>query len=251
VLTLPATGSESNAVSVITSVSRGLKLPFRNEATRPLFAIMDPSTMRSLDRRQLGNGVVDAMTHVLEQYVTVPANAPVQHGFSEALLRTLIEWGPRLLDENDAKARENIMWAANQALNGLIGAGVQQDWSTHMIGHAITALYDVDHARSLTVIMPALFRYRLETKLVMLARYARNVWDIDERDDRRAAELGISRTEEFFRRMGLPTRLSDLDQIAVSGDAVVDHLSRAGQANLGERGDISLDHVRRILDLAA
>jgi NADP-dependent alcohol dehydrogenase len=250
VLTLPATGSESNAVSVITSIDRGLKLPFRNEATRPLFAIMDPSTMRSLDRRQLGNGVVDAMTHVLEQYITVPANAPVQHGFSEALLRTLIEWGPILLDKNTAEARENVMWAADQALNGLIGAGITQDWSTHMIGHALTALYDVDHARSLSAIMPALFRFKLEAKMPMLARYARNVWGVSETDDRRAAERGIELTEEFFRRMGLPVRTSEFGPIAVSPDDVVDHLDRAGQTQLGEAGDISGREVRRILEMA-
>jgi NADP-dependent alcohol dehydrogenase len=250
VLTLPATGSESNAVSVITSVGRGLKIPFRNEATRPAFAIMDPSTMRSLDKRQLGNGVVDAMTHVLEQYITVPANIPVQHGFSEALLRTLIEWGPILLDENTPEARENVMWAANQALNGLIGAGVTQDWSTHMIGHALTALYEIDHARSLSAVMPALFRFKFEAKMAMLARYARNVWGVDDTDDRRAAERGIQLTEAFFKRMGLPVRTSQFDVAAVSADDVVDHLERAGQTKLGEAGDISGSEVRRILAMA-
>jgi NADP-dependent alcohol dehydrogenase len=250
VLTLPATGSESNAVSVITSLQRGLKIPFRNEATRPIFAIMDPSTMRSLDKRQLGNGVVDAMTHVLEQYITAPANAPVQHGFSEALLRTLIEWGPKLLEENNREARENVMWAANQALNGLIGAGVAQDWSTHMIGHALTALYDVDHARSLSAIMPALFRFKFEAKKTMLARYARNVWGISEADDGRAAERGIALTEAFFREMGLPVRTREFEAVSVSSTDVVDHLERAGQTRLGEASDITVNDVRRILEMA-
>ena len=123
-------------------------------AARPVFAIMDPSTMASLDRRQLANGAVDAFTHVIEQYLTVPVNAPVQYGFSEVLLRTLIEWGPKLVAANSPEARENVMWAANQALNGLIGAGVKQDWSTHMIGHAITALYEIyeDDDRPVTAV---------------------------------------------------------------------------------------------------
>jgi len=250
VLTLPATGSESNAVSVITSTSRGLKIPFRNEGTRPAFAIMDPSTMKSLDRRQLGNGVVDAMTHVLEQYITAPANAPVQYGFSEALLRVLIEWGPKLLDDNTAEARENVMWAANQALNGLIGAGVRQDWSSHMIGHALTALYEVDHARSLSVIMPTLFRFKLESKMPMLARYARNVWNVDDTDDRRAAMRAIELTEAFFKRMGLPVRISDFETIVIAPDDVVDHLERAGHTRLGEDADISGPAVRHILEMA-
>ncbi len=175
VLTLPATGSESNPVSVISFKARGLKLPFAQEGARPQFAILDPTTMRSLSRRQLENGVVDAFTHVIEQYLTRPVNTPVQFGFSEAILKVLIEWGPRLIEENSDEARENVMWAANQALNGLIGAGIPQDWSTHMIGHALTALYDIDHARTLSMVMPSLLRYQAKTKLPMLARYARHV----------------------------------------------------------------------------
>ncbi len=158
VLTLPATGSESNAVSVISSSEHHLKYPFSNEATRPRFAILDPSTMASLDKRQRANGAVDAFTHVLEQYLVAQSNVPVQFGFSEALLQVLIEWGPVLVEKNTAEARENVMWAANQALNGLIGAGIKQDWSSHYIGHALTELYGVDHARSLTMIMPSLLR---------------------------------------------------------------------------------------------
>ena len=251
VLTLPATGSESNAVSVITSTGRHLKIPFANEAARPVFAIMDPSTMKSLDQRQLANGAVDAFTHVIEQYLTVPANAPVQHGFSEVLLRTLIEWGPKLIADNTPEARENVMWAANQALNGLIGAGVRQDWSTHMIGHAITALYDIDHARTLTLVMPSLLRFKRDDKLPMLARYARNVWGVTEPDDRNAADQGIDLTEDFFRRMGLPVRTAEVAPIAVSGPHIVDHLKRAGQTSLGEAGDIGEAAVLRIMELAA
>jgi NADP-dependent alcohol dehydrogenase len=251
VLTLPATGSESNAVSVITAVGRELKIPFANEAARPVFAIMDPSTMASLDKRQLGNGVVDAFTHVLEQYVTVPLNTPVQYGFSETLLKTLIEWGPKLLDENTPEARENVMWAANQALNGLIGAGVRQDWSTHMIGHALTALYDIDHARTLTLVMPSLLRFKLDDKQAMLARYGREVWGISASDERRAAEQAIEKTEAFFRRMGLPVRLADVAPIVVSPGDVVAHLERAGQTRLGEAGDIAGPEVAKILAMAA
>lgn len=251
VLTLPATGSESNAVSVISSTARGLKLPFANEAARPVFAIMDPSTMASLDKRQLGNGVVDAFTHVLEQYVTVPLNTPVQYGFSETLLRTLIEWGPKLLDENTPEARENVMWAANQALNGLIGAGVRQDWSTHMIGHALTALYGIDHARTLTLVMPSLFRFKLNDKQAMLARYGREVWGIAGDDERKVAEAAIEKTEGFFRRMGLPVRLAEVAPIQVSPRDVVAHLERAGQTQLGEGGDIASPQVTRILAMAA
>jgi NADP-dependent alcohol dehydrogenase len=249
VLTLPATGSESNAVSVITSTERGLKYPFNNAAARPAFAIMDPSTMASLDRRQLANGAVDAVTHVLEQYLVAQQNTPVQFGYSEALLEVLFEWGPRLLEQNTPEARENVMWAANQALNGLIAAGVETDWATHYIGHAITALYDIDHARTLTMVMPSLLRFKLADKQVMLARYARRVWKVEEADDHAAAERGIALTEDFFRRMGLPVRTGEMVRLSVPD--VVAHVVKAGQVPLGEGKDIGPEEIRTILEMAA
>jgi NADP-dependent alcohol dehydrogenase len=251
ILTLPATGSESNPVSVISHRGKGLKLPFANEAARPRFAVLDPDFMATLDKRQLQNGVVDAFTHVIEQYLTIPADTPVQFAFSEALLKILIESGPGLVETNDEKSRETVLWAANQALNGLIGAGVPQDWSTHMIGHAITAISGVDHARSLTLVMPALMRYKRAAKSEMLLRYARNVWSIADADPVRATEAAIARTEDFFRSMGCPVRFSDIAPLTVSPDDVVTHLEAAGQTALGERGDIKPEDVRAILKLAA
>jgi NADP-dependent alcohol dehydrogenase len=250
ILTLPATGSESNPVSVISSISRKLKIPFANQSARPQFAIMDPTTMLSLSRRQLENGVVDAFTHVLEQYLTMPVNTPVQYGFSETVLEVLIEWGPQLVETRSEEACENVMWAANQALNGLIGAGVPQDWSTHMIGHAITALYGTDHARTLSMIMPSVFRYKLSTKTAMLARYGRRVWKISESDDAGAAEQAIAKTEAFMIRMGCPVKISDME-LTIDADALVEHLQKAGHTRLGEAQDIQPDDVRKILKLAA
>ena len=249
VLTLPATGSESNAVSVISNDRRRLKIPFTIEAARPRFAILDPSTMASLDRRQRENGVVDAFTHVLEQYLTIAGNTPIQYGFSETILETLIEWGPVLVEEDTEEARENIMMAANLALNGLIGSGVPQDWSTHMVGHAITALYGVEHARSLSMVMPALLRETLDEKLDMLARYGRRVWKIDAPSDREAAIGAIKRTADFFSRMGCP--ISIPSTLGLQSDAILDHLRAADQSRLGERGTITADRVRSILERAA
>jgi NADP-dependent alcohol dehydrogenase len=251
VLTLAATGSESNAFSVITHRARQLKLPFGDERARPRFSILDPTVLASLDRRQLENGVVDAFVHVAEQYLTFVVNAPVQFGFSETLLETLITWGPRAATAPDDDSRQTVMWAANQALNGLIGAGVPQDWSTHMIGHAITALTNIDHARTLSLVMPSLLRYKRNDKHDMLLRYARRVWRIDEPDETKAIELAIEKTETFFRTMGCPVRLSDVAPIKIDIEGVVHHLEAAGQIALGERGDIKPDDVRAILKLAA
>jgi len=250
VLTLAATGSESNPTSVISSTRYGLKLPFANQDARPRFAILDPSTMASLSRRQLENGVVDAFTHVLEQYMTRPVNAPIQYGFSETIMKVLVEWGPKLINEPSDEARENVMWAANQALNGLIGAGVPQDWSTHMIGHAITAVYGIDHARTLSAIMPALMRERFEVKTAMLARYGRTVWEIRTNDDREAAAEAIARTEQFFTQMGCPVSLSGFEE-AIDHEKIVDHLEKARHVALGEDRGVTPSHVRAILSKAA
>jgi NADP-dependent alcohol dehydrogenase len=251
VLTLPATGSESNPVSVISRRTRGLKLPFAIEKARPKFAVLDASTMKSLSRRQLENGVVDAVTHVLEQYLTQPANLPIQYGFSETLLTVLFEAGPKLIDEPTDEVRDTVMWAANQALNGLIGAGAQQDWSTHMIGHSLTALYGIDHARTLSLVMSHLLRDQLEFKLAMLARFGRNVWKLQGSDDRAVATEAIALTEQFFSRMGCPVRLSELPNTAFDVEHIIDHLEKAHQLPLGERQNLNAEDVRRILKAAA
>lgn len=250
VLTLPATGSESNPTSVVTHQARRLKLPIAMQSMRPRFAIMDPTTMLSLSRRQLENGVVDSFIHTLEQYLTLPVNAPVQFGYAETLLEVLLNWGPILVEQRTEEACENVMWAANQALNGLIGAGVPQDWSTHYIGHAITALHGTDHARTLTMIMPTLLRYKKQQKLAMLARYGRRVWKVDLPDDARVADLAITRTEDFMRQMGCPVRISEAG-IALNSDELVAHLEQAKHTSLGENADIHPDDVRAILRMAA
>ncbi|NQD93010.1 iron-containing alcohol dehydrogenase, partial [Pseudomonas sp. CrR25] len=179
VLTLAATGSESNPHGVVTHVQRQEKLPFSSPLLYPRFAILDPRTTFSLPPRQIGNGVVDAFVHTVEQYLTYPADAPLQDRYAEGLLQTLIEEGPKALaDPQDYNVRANLMWCATQALNGLIGCGVPQDWATHMIGHELTALYHIDHAQTLAVILPALLAERRQAKRAKLLQYAGRVWQI-------------------------------------------------------------------------
>lgn len=248
VLTLPATGSESNAVSVINHEARGLKVPFSHPGLFPRFAILDPETTASLPAGQRANGVVDALSHVLEQYLVAETNTPIQFGYSETLMRVLIAYGPRLLTENDLETREVVMFAANQALNGLIGSGIRQDWSSHMIGHALTALYGIDHARTLSAVMGSVFRHNLASKRAMIERCGRNVFGFNtETPD--LAERTIGEIEGFFRKMGLPVSVKEFDTPVDTG-AVIAHLETAGQLPLGENGDIDAPAVRAILELA-
>lgn len=251
VLTLPATGSETNTGAVVTRGDH--KVTFMHPLVRPQFAILDPAVTLSLSERQVSNGVVDAFVHTIEQYLTYPVNGKVQDRFAEGLLLTLIEDGPKALaaeTANDLDVRGNIMWSATMALNGLIGAGVPQDWTTHMIGHELTASYGVDHARTLSIVLPAVLKHRKTQKRAKLLQYAERVWALTQGDDDARIDLAIEKTEQFFRQMKAPTRLSDveLDQSAIT--TVLTKLEQHAMVALGEQRDITLDVSRQILETA-
>lgn len=247
VLTLAATGSESNPHGVVTHVARQEKLPFSSPLLYPRFAILDPCTTFSLPARQIGNGVVDAFVHTLEQYLTYPADAPLQDRQAEGLLLTLIEEGPRALaNPEDYTARANLMWCATQALNGLLGCGVPQDWATHMIGHELTALYHLDHAQTLAVVLPALLAERREPKRAKLIQYAERVWGIEGDEDTKI-DGAIAATRDFFQALGVPTRLADHGLDAEAIPQVLAQLERHGMTALSERRDLDLEASERIL----
>jgi len=255
VLTLPATGSESNGGTVI---SRGQdKLSLVDDSLRPKFAILDPEFTMSLPVNQVSNGVIDAFVHVVEQYVTQqpdtkrPMFNKVQDRYAEGLLMTLIEEG--LIAKNhsqDMGARTNIMWAANQALNGLIGAGVQHDWSTHLIGHELTALYGLDHACTLSIMLPAVWKVRKAEKSEKLIQYAERVWSVTEGTIDERLEAAIHKTEQFFVEMDLPIRLSDVNLGEEILEPVLEQLKKHKMTALGEDGGINLSVVRDILQTA-
>lgn len=252
VLTLPATGSESNSAAVITHKGLGAKLPIMHPSMFPVFAVLDPETTRTLPPRQIANGVADAFIHVIEQYLTQPADGMVQDAYAEALLRTLVAVGPKTLaDPDDMNARANLMWAANQALNGLISVGVPQDWATHMIGHELTALYGTDHARSLTIVLPSLMRVRKAAKRAKLLQYAERVWDIREGADDERIAAAIAKTEAFFTALGMPVRLSQAGIPADAAEKVRDNLIAHGMTELGEDKGVTPDVATKILADAA
>lgn len=251
VLTLPATGSESNGNSVVTRYETQQKLAFSSELVFPQFAILDPTVTYSLPPKQVANGVVDAFVHVMEQYLTYPVNAPVQDRFAEGLLQTLIEEGPKALAEpENYDVRANVMWAATMALNGLIGQGVPQDWATHMIGHEITALYGLDHAQTLAIVLPALMQQQRATKGAKLLQYGQRVWQLQHQDKERLIDEAISHTRQFFERMGVPTRLADYGIKADAVDKLVDKLVQHKMLKLGEHRDITPEVSRSILQRA-
>ncbi|MGQ6288405.1 alcohol dehydrogenase [Serratia sp. IR-2025] len=251
VLTLPATGSESNSGAVITRKSSGDKQHFFSPLVQPRFAVLDPVVTYSLPPRQVANGVVDAFVHTLEQYLTYPVDAKVQDRFAEGLLLTLLEDGPRALAEpENYGVRANVMWSATMALNGLIGAGVPQDWATHMLGHELTAMHDLDHAQTLAIVLPALLHEKKAQKREKLLQYADRVWGLREGSEDSRIDGAIAATRAFFEQMGVPTRMADYQLDGSSIPALLDKLHQHGMTALGEHQDITLDVSRRIYEAA-
>jgi NADP-dependent alcohol dehydrogenase len=251
VLTLPATGTEMNSFAVISREATQEKLAFGSPLVYPKFSVLDPETTFSLPCQQISNGIVDAFVHTLEQYLTYPAGAPLQDRMAEAILLTLIEEGPKTLaNPSDYESRANFMWCATMALNGLIAAGVPEDWATHMIGHEITALYGLDHAQTLAVVLPRLLAVRRDNKRAKLLQYAERVWGIRSGDPEERIEAAIVATRRFFESVGVPT---DLAAYHLSGAALapIPERFRKRGTMLGERKDIDAGVVKEILEVGA
>lgn len=251
VLTLPATGSESNIHAVITKHETQEKLSFSHPAVYPKFAILDPVVTYSLPVKQIANGVVDAFVHVIEQYLTYPVNASVQDAFAESLLKILLDVGPKALEEpENYDVRANLMFTATMALNGLIGVGVPQDWSTHALGHQITALYGLDHAQTLAIVLPALLTLQREQKREKLLQFAKNVWALEQADPQQQIDEAIAHTRAFFEKMGVPTRLTDYGLPASAADELSAKVRSLGMNSLGERGQITFEVSEAIFKAA-
>ncbi|MEI3649141.1 MAG: iron-containing alcohol dehydrogenase [Dolichospermum lemmermannii FEM_B0920] len=252
VLTLPATGSEMNTNSVVTKWETQEKLFFASPFVFPKFSVLDPETTFSLPPQQISNGIVDAFTHVMEQYLTYPVNAPLQDRMAESILKTLICEGPKTLaNPTDYDARANLVWSATMALNGLIAAGVPQDWTTHMIGHELTALHGLDHAQTLAVVLPSTLTIRRDRKWQKLLQYADRVWEISGGSEEERVNAAITKTRDFFESVGVRTHLSDYGIGLQTIPAVIKNLEKHGMTALGENKDVNPEVVEQILALCA
>lgn len=249
VLTLPATASEMNNGSVITFVEKKAKLSFKSPHTFPQFSFLDPTLTYTSPKRQLANGIVDAFVHIFEQYMTFDTGAFVTDRFAEGLLQTLIEIGPNVVNNEtpDYNERANFMWAATNALNGVLRVGVPQDWATHMIGHEITNLYHIDHARTLAAILPAMLRVRRAQKEAKLLQYAERVLGITTGTTEERIEAAIIQTSVFFESIGVPTSLAAYELGEADVEAIVANLEAHQLVNLSEHGDVTPAVSRAIL----
>ena len=245
VLTLPATGSESNGTSVISKYSTNEKRYFASSLVYPKFAILDPSVMSSLDDRQLANGLVDAFVHTCEQFLTYPTTSLLHDGYALTILKGLKTLAVNWKDRHDIVWQENLMLLANQALNGFIGSGVPQDWATHMIGHEITAFYGLDHARSLAVVQPQLIRVMIEDKKEKLYLMGKEVFDVLHNK-----EIVLEALEYMYQSIGISTNLNDYNIDDKVIENITSALKKHGMTNLGEKGNVTLEKVEQILNMA-
>ncbi|HCC72047.1 MAG TPA: NADH-dependent alcohol dehydrogenase [Bacteroidales bacterium] len=250
ILTLPATGTEMNKNAVISRSSTREKFSFSSPYSFPKFSVLLPEAAASLPARQVANGVVDAFVHVIEQYLTYPVNAPLQDRIAEAILITLVEEGPKAYDNPaNYEAMANLMWSASMALNGIIEAGVPDDWSVHTIGHELTALHGIDHARTLAIVLPGIWRVLKEEKMDKLMQYGERVWNITEGSKDERVDKAISKTVEFFESLGIKTRFSDYDIPAETIDRIVERFKKRGwRTGLGDRKLVTLPVVRKVLE---
>ncbi|MFZ1613046.1 MAG: iron-containing alcohol dehydrogenase [Holophaga sp.] len=251
VLTLPATGSEANGHAAITRLSTREKLAFAHPLAQPKFAIMDPEHTLGLPKRPIANGVVDAFVQVTEQYLTYPAEVPVQDRLAEGLLATLIEEGPRTLAQpKDYPARCNVMWCTLMAFHGLVGCGAPWDGSTHAIAHELCAFHGLDTAQALAIVLPNLLWVQREAKAEKLLQYAERVWQVREGSPASRVAQAIIRTRNYFESLGVGTHLSDYNIGSERFDEILARLEAHQVLPLGERQDLGLAKLREILMLA-
>ncbi len=252
VLTLPATGSEMNTGAVITNHSTNDKKAFGGPLLYAKFSLLNPEVVGSLPLRQIQNGIIDAFTHTTEQYITYPSSAKLQERFAESILKTLIEVAPKIINNpNDYESASELMYSANMALNGMLRCGVPTDWATHMIGHELTAVYNIDHARTLAIVGPNLYKVMFDDKKEKLTQYGKRVWNITEGTNEEIAGKAIDKTTSFFKSLGVDIKLS---QYTNETDKIYPHIedkfTERGWLKLGEKGHVTLDKIKEIIELS-
>ena len=252
VLTLPATGSEMNSGAVINRAEYKEKLPMGGAGLFPQFSILDPEVVYSIPERQLANGLADSFTHVLEQYMTYPVDAILQDRFAESIMLSIIEIAPRLIkNSKDYKTAANFMWNCTMALNGLIQKGVPNDWAIHVMGHELTALYGIDHARTLAILTESHYSYNIESKKEKLVQYAERIWGIKSGDDNSKAKTAIQKTTEFFHSIGIKTKLSEyIEDYEGTAEEIEKRFEERGLKGIGEHGKLTPKDAKKIVTMA-
>ncbi len=252
ILTLSATGSEMNGTAVITNWEINQKRPLASVHTYPKFSILDPALTFSVPADQTVNGVVDMMSHVMEQYFSRTKDTPLQERLCESILQTVVENAEIAIREPDNyEARANLMLSGTYALNGgMISVGMQNDWAAHDIEHAISAIYDIAHGAGLAIVYPNWMKYVYDARVERFAQYAVRVWGVDPagKSDEETALAGIEATRAFFSRIGAPATLAEVGIGSESLDQMAEDAVRFGP--LGSMKRLAKEDVRAILEMS-
>jgi len=247
VLTLPATGSEMNKNFVVTKASTKEKLACSSPFVFPKFSVLDPETTYSLPAKQTANGIADAFVHVLEQYLTAHQEAFIQDYFAESIIKVLLEKGVQVFQSpSDYDIRANLMWASTWALNEWIAQGVSEDWATHMIGHELTAFYGIDHGQTLAIVLPGVMHLLRTQKGEKILRLGKNVFGINSGTIDERIDMTIHEIEQFFRSIGIKTKLSEYGLGIDAIDPIVERFKER-KWQLGEAGNIDYEMIEKIL----
>jgi len=244
-MTVPATGSEMNRGAVITREETKEKFSFNGDY--PQFSILDPEVTYSLSEHQIACGMADAYTHVLEQYLTTPGQSRIMDRWAEGLLLSIIEIAPQIrANSKDYDLMADYMLAATLALNDFIRMGITEDWATHQIGHELTALHGLTHGHTLAIVMPGLLRVMKKQKQAKLLQYGERIFGITEGSEEERVGKTIEKTEEFYRSLGLTTRLSEE---GIGNETIETIALRFNERNVafGENRNVTGDVTREIL----
>jgi alcohol dehydrogenase YqhD (iron-dependent ADH family) len=248
VLTLAATGSEMNGNAVISNLETQEKLAISSPYIYPKFSILDPKNTASVPLNHTLYGIVDILSHVFEQYFDRVDDAILQDRFAEAIMKTVIETTPKIIENpEDLNARATILWCSTNALNGIIGVGKEQDWASHAIEHAISAIYDIPHGLGLAIVFPHWMKYVLDVIPHKFANFARNVWGITGDDDFELGLKGIDRLIDFYESIGVPTKLS---KVGINDEKLEEMAEKATQFGpIGNTKKLTKEDVYKILQM--
>lgn len=234
ILTLSATGTEMNAGSVITDWENNIKTNYSTDYMYPKFSILDPTYTYSLPKEQTIYGSIDILAHVFEQYFSVPDESNLSDNISEAIIKTVIDNLEIAIENpNDYKARSNLMWCSTMALNGIIGLGKEQDWNSHQIEHALSAIYDIAHGAGLAIIFPNWMKYVYKKAIGKFKRYAIAIWNVDiaNKTDEEIALEGINKTREYFSKIGAPVTLREVNIPKEDIEKIVENVILTGEGS--------------------
>lgn len=245
VLTLPATGSEMNSGAVISNSKRKEKRTMGGAQAFPKFSFLNPLVVASLPEKQIANGVVDSFMHTLEQYLTYPTWNLLQERIAEGILSTLLEIGPKVIqDPTNVELAANLMWCSTMALNGTLRAGVVYDWTTHMIAHELTALHGIDHARTLAIVAPELYKAQFSHKREKLNQCGQRVFGLKGE----CAEQTIEAIQYFFESLGIPTKLGKyISELGGTPEIIKERFEERGWDSLGENSNITPEIAAEIV----